>query len=80
MGLKVEALLKATRWKMGSSFSWEQKDKWLSQSSVEKISIDGSKVKKTISVGATNTKEATVKLDKAFNIFSSWHDLKKFVS
>ena len=65
---------------MGPSFSWEQKDKCLSLSSIEKISIDGSKVKKTISVGATNTKEATVKIDKVFNIFSSWHDLKKFVT
>ena len=35
-GLKVEALLTATRWKMGPSFLREQKDKWPNQSSVEK--------------------------------------------
>ena len=27
-GLKGEALLTATRWKMGQSFLWVQKDKW----------------------------------------------------
>lgn len=79
-GLKVEALLTATRWKMGPSFLWEQKDKWPNQSSVEKISSDDPEVKKTTSVGAVHAKEATVKIDEVFNRFSSWHDLKKFVA
>ena len=79
-GLKVEALLTATRWKTGPSFLWEQTDKWPNLSSVEKISSDDPEVKKTISVGAVHTKEATVKMDEVFNRFSSWHDLKKFVA
>ena len=47
-GLKVEALLTATWWKISLSFLWEQKDKWPNQSSP--ISRDDPEVKKTISL------------------------------
>ena len=79
-GLKFEVLLTATRWKMGPSFLWEQKDKWPNQSNVEKTFSDYTEVKETISVSVVHTKEAAVRMDEVFNKFSSWHDLKKFVA
>ena len=80
-GLKVDALLAATRWKMGPSFLWEQEDNWPNQSTiVEELSSDDPEVKKTTLVGAVCKKEATVEIDEVFKRFSSWHDLKKFVA
>lgn len=80
-GLKVDALLAATCWKMGPSFLWEQEDNWPNQTTiVEELSSDDPEVKKTTLVGAVCKKEATVEIDEVFKRFSSWHDLKKFVA
>lgn len=46
----------------------------------EDLSDDDPEVKKTAMVGAVLTKDATVEMDKVFERFSSWHNLKKFVA
>jgi len=71
-GLKVDALLAATRWKIGPSFLWEQEDNWPNQSTIaEELSSDDPEVKRTTLVGAVCKNEATVEIDEVFKRFSS---------
>jgi len=80
-GMTVEAITESNRWRRGPDFLWQNKENWPKRPSVMDQDTEdhcAPEVKKATFVSPSHS--AIVEIDKLFDRFSSWFQLKKFVA